>query len=227
MSNLVAHYMFDPSNPLMDSSQTLGDLIPSSASPTYQADCPWPTAHCAVFSSAENSFGGGQFFTVPPVNFGAMSAGAGFSICSWFKYSVQGYASRIFDFGNGMNDNNILLRSGGSGDTGLQLDVYYDCAQTDSFYFSPISYGQWRHVCIVNQATDWFYYDNGLQVGSSLKQCNISDVVLSSNYLARSNWGTDSLFQGSISEFRIYNRVLTASEVAVLHANIGKKIAEA
>ena len=120
-----------------------------------------------------------------------------------------------------MDGHNILLRSGGYDDTGLQLDVYADCSV--GFYFAPISYGQWRHVCVVNHATNWFFYDNGVQVGSSLAQCNLSDVELSANYLARSNWGTDRLLQGSISEFRAYNRSLTASEVAALHANIGAK----
>ena len=215
-SSLIAHYAFDPSNPLLDASQTLGDLVPSSISPSYQADCPWPTAHCAIFSSSDNSTGGGQFFNVPNINLGAMSAGAGFSICSWFEYSTEGLGS-IFDFGNGTMGN-ILLRSDY---TGLQLDVYYDCGEFDSFIFSPISHGQWRHVCIVNQATDWFYYENGMQVGLSSKLCNISDIVLSSNYLARSNLAITGLFQGSISDFRIYNRVLNASEVAALSTNAG------
>ncbi len=210
----------------------MGNLVPSITPPSYQDNCPWLTSRCAVFSSNADSTGGGQFFTAPPVNFGAMSAAAGFSVCTWFKFNVVSPFARIFDFGNGADSSNMILTDFyGQGilsahrflpcQTGGNCDYSHDAC----FKFpTKISYGQWRHVCIVNQATYWFFYDNGVLVGSDQTPCSLANVVLTSNYLGRSNWGFDPLLQGSIAEFQIYNRAITASEVAMLHTNmIGKK----
>jgi hypothetical protein len=179
---------------------------------------------CAVLGSDADSTGGGQFFTAPPINFGVMSAAAGFSICMWFKVELPRVWSRIFDFGFGAQ-NIVLADFEGTGS--LVVLRYSPCsASSDTFSFTfpaPISYGQWRHVCIMNQAKNWFFYDNGVLRGSDQIPCSVGDVVLTSNYIGRSNWAADRLLRGSIAEFRIYNRVLYASEVAALHANTGTK----
>ncbi len=231
--DLIAYYKFDAfdayvlddyyRNPLrlMDSSQNLGSLIPSNIPPTYQADCPWPTAYCAVFSSVADSSGGGQFFTVPPINLGTMGAGAGFSVCAWFKFDVAGFWPRVFDFGNRGASALLMLAKDDSGN--LQVHIYHQCGDHLTYvYGTPTLLGQWRHVCIVNQAANWTFYDNGVRDGSLESFCNFPDVVLSSNYLGRSNWDENTLLQGSIAEFRIYIKAVSASEVTAIYAIIGK-----
>ena len=154
-----------------------------------------------------------------------MGSTSGFSICMWFKVNFSGIWSRIFDFGNWQTDNQNLLLADFEGRGVLIVHRYLPCNASDGvtpFVFpTPISYGQWRHVCIVNQAKNWFFYDNGVLQGSDRVACNLGNIVLASNYLGRSNWGVDPLLRGSIAEFRIYNRVLYASEVTALYANIG------
>ena len=207
----------------MDASHASGSLIPSSSPPTYQADCPWPGAHCAVFSSDADSSGGGQFFTAPPINIGAMSAAAGFSVCTWFRFDVAGSWSRVFDFGNGPDSANLLLTDY-DGQGVLVVQRYLPCPDDHTFTFpAPISYGQWRHVCIVNQGTDWSFYDDGVLVGSDQRPCSYASDVLSSNYLGRGNWDGNRLLRGRIAEFRIYNRSLSASEAARLYGHVGAK----
>ena len=93
-NDLVEYYPFDQTNPLLDASRTLGNLVPSGTPPTYQANCPWPTGRCAVFSSVSDSSGGGQFFTAPPINLGGLAASSGFTMCSWFNYEIFGLWSR-------------------------------------------------------------------------------------------------------------------------------------
>ena len=137
---------------------------------------------------------------------------------------------RIFDFGNGAAANNFLM--GDSGGGALNLQIYSPCssppivfpsstacASTNLLCFifpTPITYGSWRHVCIANQGTRWAIYDNGTLVGSLQTNCPLENVVLRSNYLGRSNWNVDRLLQGKLSQFQIYNRVLSATEVASL-----------
>ena len=213
--------MFDPTAPLKDSSSTTGSLIQSSIPPTYLANCLWIGANCAMFSSYSDSSGGGQWLQAPPINLGSMSAGAGFSICSWFMFSANSTWSRIFDFGNEQpSDNNLLAQAGVSG----MLEHHKYCSTTNfPFQFpDPIIYNRWRHVCIVNQGTTWTYFDNGSVVGTQ-QSCTLNQVPLSSNFLRRSNCASDRLLQGRIGVFQIYSRALSAPEVETIYACRGTK----
>ena len=172
---------------------------------------------CVVLSSNADSSGGGQYLRLPPVDFGRKSAGSGFSICSWFRFDIAGADrsfSRVFEFGNGAPLDNILLTKIGSSN---RLRVFICCSYSCSVYVlpTPIAFDQWRHVCVVNQGNNWAYYDDGLIVGTQTL-CTLSDVTLMSNFLGRSNWDGDSLLQGSISDFQIFDRSLSAMEVNAL-----------
>ena len=152
-----------------------------------------------------------------------MATGNGFTICTWFKFAASGSWARIFDFSNGPGVNNILLADQ-AGQGTLLVHVYTPCANPAVYVFpASISYGTWRHVCIANQGENWNFYDSGTLVGSQQQQCTMANVVMTSNYLGRSNWVADALLRGSIAEFRIYNRILLGSEVATLYANNGMK----
>ena len=174
-----------------------------------------------MFTSNSNSSGEGQWLQAPPINLGSMSAGAGFSICSWFMFSVNGSWSRIFDFGNGpSSDNNLLTHFGVSG--ALQHHKYCSATNFPFQFPDPITLGRWRHVCIVNQGTNWTYFDNGSFVDTQ-QSCSLNDVALSSNFLGRSNWPIDRLLQGRIGVFQIYSRALSASEVETIYTDRGTK----
>ena len=76
-------------------------------------------------------------------------------------------------------------------------------------------------MCISNQGTSWLFYDGGLLVGTQQTRCAVANIVLSSNYLGRSNWNGDPLLQGAIAQFQVYARVLSEEEVATLYAYNG------
>ena len=58
-------------------------------------------------------------------------------------------------------------------------------------------------------------YEDGIQVSSMVINDRMSDINDINCWLGRSNWTQDETMQGEIDEFRIYNRVLTAAEIAV------------
>jgi hypothetical protein len=162
-----------------------------------------------------NSGGAGQYFQLPTMNLGRMSAGSGFSICVWFVFDVLGRWSRVFDMGCGSANKNILLTQSGESNI-LTLHVWnFSNIAVEQQLDSPISIttGVWRHVCIVNQGRSWKLYDNGALSAFASLTFDIQPVNLTSNYLGRSNWGSDYLFQGKIGEFRVYNKSLSGSEV--------------
>ena len=209
-TGLIAYYTFFSKAPLLDLAFSLGDLQ-ASESPTYIADGPWPGSQCAALTSAGNSYGGGQYFRLNPLNLGAMSASTGFSICTWFVFDATTNDASVFDFGTGTWNSVVrLFRSGSSSQ--LQLQYSY-CG---SYYFpKPIINGQWRHVCVVNQGSSWSVYDDGQPLDSSwLTYCSLNNAQLTSNFIGRSNSYSASLLIGKVDEFRIYKKQLPFSTVA-------------
>jgi hypothetical protein len=66
-------------------------------------------------------------------------------------------------------------------------------------------------------------YDNGLPSLSFSLPANLTSVDLTSNYIGRGNWANASLLQGKVDEFRLYGRVLAASEVMTVFNNHGEE----
>ena len=214
-SALFAYYTFGTDSRLKDSSHASADLAPSSrVAPTYVSDCRWPGAECSQLSSEADSSGDGQFFTLPPVNLGAMSAKAGFSICTWFVFDTVRSASRIFDMGNGEYSNNVFLAR--NGESGTLYTEYWANNVDSSTLESPnaIREGIWRHVCIVNKGRKWMFYDDGELTTLDTARFDLVDVELASNFIGRSNWNGDLLLQGKIDEFRMYCKALEMTEIA-------------
>jgi hypothetical protein len=189
--------------------------VPSAIAPTYTADCKWAGADCAVLT-------GTQYFRLPPVNLGAMSASAGFSICLWFVFDSASTWGRLFDIGLGQANSNIFL--GRFGNTAaLHLEFWiglYDAQSFDSP--NPIVLGEWRHACVVNQGRDWTLYDNGTPNATFRASYDLPQVSLTSGYIGKSNWLADTeMLAGKVDELRMYSRALSAGEVADVYSSQG------
>ena len=224
---MFQHNTFAPSSRLRDSTLQSADLVvPDGAdAPSYTTDCQWAGAECAVFSSDADSSGGGQYFKLPTVNLGQMSANQGFSICAWFVFDAAGWWSRVFDFGQGFAINNVVLAQE---DVSNFLVVLWlsgmDSSSTRDSLTSPVSYplGAWRHACVVNQGRRWELYENGVLAVSKISNLDLVPVDLTSNFIGRSNLEGDRLLRGKVDEFRMYNRALAGSEVANIFAYRGE-----
>jgi hypothetical protein len=217
---LFAYYTFHAQDRLAESAHVSGyPLVASATPPTFQTDCAWTGAHCAVFSSI-----GSQYFQLPTVNLGALSADTGFSICAWFVFDDNTAWGRIFDFGNGPSNNNIILtrREGLS-----SLLVEHWCgAQSNYIPMSiPIVNGQWRHICVVNQGTYWMFYQSGVLTNSYQSPCPVSNVNLTSNYIGKNNFGADyQTLSGKVDEFKFFKGALSAVEAADVFVSRGPSL---
>lgn len=81
--------------------------------------------------------------------------------------------------------------------------------------------GTWTHVAVVLAAGNGGkLYVNGSQVtsnnGLSLRASDLGAIDYA--FIGRSQFSSDPYFDGSVDEFRVYNRALSASEVQQLHA---------
>ncbi|MHC5902992.1 family 43 glycosylhydrolase [Streptomyces sp. S6] len=78
----------------------------------------------------------------------------------------------------------------------------------------------WKHLTYTQSGTTGILYEDGAEVGRntsvSLTPGSIGGGSTSANYIGKSVYTADNLFQGKIRDFRVYDRALTNSEVQTL-----------
>ena len=81
---------------------------------------------------------------------------------------------------------------------------------------APFPTGSLTHVAVVidEAAQRAALFVNGLETATTRFVGTLSDVYDVNNWLGRSQFIADPGFEGSFSEFRIYDRALSAAELA-------------
>ena len=78
----------------------------------------------------------------------------------------------------------------------------------------------WKSVVYTQTGTTGTLYADGVQVARNtavtVPPSAVGNGVTTANHLGRSNYGTDRFLKGRVANFRIYDRALTAAEVAVV-----------
>ncbi|MEL4898175.1 LamG domain-containing protein [Crocosphaera sp. Alani8] len=153
--------------------------------------------------------GNGDYVSLP-----ASAMGGAMTFEAWvYNEDVTRSWARVFDFGNGQNQDNILLgwqtttgrmawniRNGNSGDQQILTDDIFP-------------ENEWVHVAAtVDESGNAAIYWNGELKASGV--INIPQTITRSNqFLGRSNWAVDADFQGSMDEVRIWNIARSQSEI--------------
>ena len=147
----------------------------------------------------------------------------GLTIAYWFKIikNLNGWA-RLFDFGNGPGNNNWLQAPinglavyNDGGCPVLQPNVSPMVFENNIWYHSV-----WTLTPAPNRiaTSTWNYYINGALIKTYTNGGYPQPINLTSNYIGKSNWGDhDGYFDGLLDEFRLYNKVLSASDVTALY----------
>jgi len=104
------------------------------------------------------------FASVPPgVYFDP--ATSGFTFMAWIQVASFAFYERIFDFGLGQQNENVLLTLRATS-AFLRLDTYNGNRENNGEFSSPIEQNVWRHVAVsVTGSVSTFYID-GIQRGS-------------------------------------------------------------
>jgi hypothetical protein len=146
----------------------------------------------------------------------------GLSIAFWFKSNNTNSWCRLMDFGNGSPNNNIHIVPNGGGSNYL----YFTVADTVEHVTSttiPGNDNTWRHIVWTLapptnpgnlQTSTWLIYVNGILNNTFTNTYYPAPVTRTGNYIGNSNpgWG-NNCFNGQIDDFRIYNRVLSSTDV--------------
>ena len=159
----------------------------------------------------------------------------GLTFCFWFRtYGCTNWP-RIFDFGNGAPSENIILGMNTTGSAGLiptgtgqgvnfNLSLYITTTQSTIGPVNTINIADnvWRHFAWTissgagNTAGTYSFYLNGKFLYSQAGQIP-NTVSRTINYLGKSNWAADPVFNGAIDEFQMYKSTLTAAQIAAIY----------
>ncbi|HEY5956506.1 MAG TPA: LamG domain-containing protein [Polyangiaceae bacterium] len=166
-----------------------------------------------------------------PASLQAMGATSALTIATWVQLKANPTAwQRIFDFGvYGAETSYIFLtpmhnrstpnaprfaisKSAKENEQGINMTTP-----------AALTTGVWHHFVVVLTApttyTGKLYIDNVAVGTNSAMTLHPSDLgATSDNWLGRSQYPGDSLFNGYLDDFRVYKRALTATEIATLYA---------
>jgi hypothetical protein len=159
---------------------------------------------------------------------GAANSGTGqLSIEGWIRHTGNQSWSRIYDIGSsngreltgpggaGNGSDFVMLTAQTGGDPVHRFEVTNQGDPKSRWDESTGSFNQELHFVLTwDEASGVVkYYENGKEVGGLPSGVLMSDINDVNVWLGRSQFTADANFQGQYDEFRLYNRVLSGSEV--------------
>ena len=151
------------------------------------------------------------YLQVPP---GSYFSGD-FTVTAWINLRSYQHYSRIIDFGNGENNDNVIL--GFNGLTyNLRGEIRSAQSQSQKILIASsvsIQLNQWYHVAFVLSGTNGIIYVNGSLAANGVLNVP-NDVKRSSNYIGKSNWNNNDRNADAVyDDLKIYNEALSAESI--------------
>ncbi|MCH2224913.1 MAG: T9SS type A sorting domain-containing protein [Crocinitomicaceae bacterium] len=132
---------------------------------------------------------------------------SGFTFSTWIRYDDFGSWSRILDFSNSNNTDNITLRSKSDSD-GLYLIVDNSEIGLDNV----LVLDEWTHIaCTIDDAGNGVVYVNGQVVANGLM--NIPPSIYREHLIIGSSLVTNPLINGYLDDVAMWNVGLTQAEI--------------
>jgi hypothetical protein len=157
------------------------------------------------------TFGANQYVTAPS---GLLSSAGAVTVAGWVKLSANASGTTLFDFGSDATNHFYLRTNGG---TGVSFGAEVNGGTIQEFvsnYVLPL--GIWKHVALTLSGTIATLFIDGLEVLNRSFAFSPSDLVnTTSNRIGCNQAGAGFLY-GTVDDFRVYARALTASEVMAL-----------
>jgi hypothetical protein len=139
-----------------------------------------------------------------------------FTIATWVKMDALSNWMRIFDFGTGTSNYMFLTAQANvsGGKSTIRYGIKNGGSEQAMTYAFAWPLNTWTHFAITQSGNTASLYINGELVASNnavtLKPSNLG--ITKQNYIGKSQWN-DPMLKGSIDEFKIFNRALSAFEV--------------
>ena len=177
------------------------------------------TSRVFNFNSGSNnvlsSSNSGHNATLGTQSFGSFAAGITVQATVNFGTTAGHGWERIFDFGNGAPNENILWTRN-STTNNLELAFYQGTNYVGRCFAPIIDDNQLRNYAISYSSGGCAIYENGVaQTGVTFDAYQApNNTSRSTTLIGRSNWVADAYLESQIRSLYIYNRALTAEEIA-------------
>ncbi|MFM6190656.1 LamG-like jellyroll fold domain-containing protein [Planktothrix sp.] len=136
----------------------------------------------------------------------------GITVEAWVWYDSFKSYSRIIDFGDGSDNNNILLCNEGTSNT-FRLRIKSQSKEQAINVPGVLETGKWIHLAATIDASGTAkLYKNGEQIQTA--KINLpSNLKQTNNYIGKSSFSNDSYFNGKISDLRLWTVARTAEDI--------------
>jgi hypothetical protein len=156
-------------------------------------------------------FNGSSAYLQLPSGFSNLTSGV--TAFAVFSPTTTAGSERIFDIGNGAPFDNTVLSQYGTQAT-MALTDFRGSIVNQVYGGNELSISvPQEYTAIQNGGTSMALYQNGSLVAQTTNGVTaLNNVLRQSNFIGKSNWSSDPLYQGDMAEILIYNRTLTSSE---------------
>jgi hypothetical protein len=147
------------------------------------------------------------------------------SFTIWANFTSGGSWVRLFDFGTGATVNMFLTPAQGTaGAMRFAITTAGNGAESQLTASAMLASG-WHHVAVTIDGTtrQMVMYLDGVQVATNnaTNTLPMNLGVTTNNWLGRSQYGADGYYNGMLDDFRIYDRVVTVTDLPGIMAGGG------
>ena len=221
-SGLILYYPFDDG-----SGTTVSDTSGHAHNGTFENHADSGNPATWTTNGRDNGaalFSGAQDVLVPS---GVLTSVSDMTIGVWINLQTIAPFARIFDFGNGpLGTGNHWTFLTPSGINGVEWDMYGGTGADGSAQEEALLSGTqlptsvWKHIAMTASGGNYEMYIDGFPAAEVSSGVVITpsemEPLTPASWLGKSRFPTDPYLDGTVDELRIYNRILTASEIADL-----------
>lgn len=155
---------------------------------------------------------------------GILAGACEMTIATWVYLNSESSWQRIWDFGNDSTVYMFLASTTNTTSKARFAITLGGTAHEEGINGdAPLSTGAWIHVAVVLGPAGGVLYVDGIQKGTNasmkLRPADLGSTQ--NNYIGRSQFSIDPYLDGSIDDFRVYNRALSEDEIKALHDYTG------
>lgn len=139
------------------------------------------------------------------------------TLAMWVKWNGGNNWQRILDFGNGTA--NYFFISPKSGGGTLRFAIRQNNGTEQQLNAPALTAGAWTHVAVTIGGDTGKLFVNGTLVDTQAITINPGNVGTETNYIGKSQFAADPLFNGVLDDFRLIPSALTDAQVQALAAS--------